>query len=139
MKRIAFILTVIFALLLLCSCQDTQRLYENKAICVEVSHVSCFEAYEHEIIYLENIERGRTYSLPSGENNPYKVELTVAQISQGGITLCFSQPLDRIKGDESGGWETEIDEFELFDKEPQRFITPTDGGGDIFEFSIVEK
>ena len=131
-------MTVTVVFFSLVCCEHAQAYYEDRAIRVEVSHISGFEAYEKYDVYFREIKKGQRYELPSGDANPcYKVAFTITKIRKGTVTAAFSQPMDRIR--ENASWEPEITEFEIGTNGSERFITPTDGGGDTFRFTLVSK
>ena len=136
MKRVlAFLLAVCAVALGLFSCRNAEEAYADKVILVRVSHTSGTKTVSEYDIYLENIKVGESYALPHGEANPcYTVTLTVTAVEEEGITLQFSQAMDRVR---EGRWECEITDFCLSEGSEERFCTPPDGGGDVFAFSIV--
>jgi len=137
MKRVfLFFLLVCAVALGMCSCQNAEEAYADKVIRVWVSHTSGTVAYEEYDIYLENIKVGECYALPRGNANAYAVTVTVVAVKKEGVTLQFSQEMDKVN---EGKWEPEITEFCLSEGSTERFVTPTDGGGDGFAFSIVHK
>ena len=137
MKRVfLFFLLVCAVALGVCSCQRAEEAYADKVIRVWVSHTSGTAVYEEYDIYLEKIKEGERYELPHGDANPYAVTVTVTAVEKDGITLQFSQVMDQVNEEK---WEPEITEFFLSEGSTERFVTPTDGGGDGFAFSIVHK
>ena len=140
MKRA--ILLALMAILVVCtlsSCQNAEGHYADRKIRIQVSHVSGFEVDAEYDVYLENIRVGESFELPHGEANlSYVVTVTITDVKKEEITLSFSEPMDRIpEGDAK--WETEIRSFRLIEGKTERFVTPTDGGGDNFAFSLVPK
>ncbi len=139
-KILAIVLTLFTVISTLTSCNANEKYYADKAIKVSVAHISGFNTDEKYDLYFEHIEKGATHALPNGKANPsYKVDFTITKITKDEITISFSQPLDKINDDESKRWELEQSSFALETQSSVRFITPTDGGGDMFEFSIVDK
>ena len=139
-KVIAFALLICVISLTFISCQNAEDAFGDKAIRVKVSHISGFEVEEEYDLYFENIKIGERNSLPNGDANPsYKVDFTIADMTKEGLTISFSQPMDKTDGDDTGKWQLEQESFVIRIGESQRFITPTDGGGDSFEFTIVDK
>ena len=141
MKRIFAIALALFTvILMLTSCSSNEKYYADKAIKVSVTHISGFNADEKYDLYFEDIEKGATHALPNGKANPsYRVDFTITKITKDEITISFSQPLDKINADETKRWELEQSSFTLEAQNSVRFITPTDGGGDMFEFSLIDK
>ena len=140
MRKIFLIVLMLYILLFtLTGCQSAEEYYENKSIRIEVCHTSCFDTYAEYDVYFENLKKGESFALPNGEANPYKVSVTITDINKDFITLAFSQPMDRIISGENSKWELGIDSFSLKYGSAERFVTPTDGGGDSFSFSIVDK
>ncbi len=141
MKRIFAIALALFTvILMLTSCSSNEKYYDGKAIKVSVTHISGFNADEKYDLYFEDIEKDRTHALPNGEaNTSYRVDFTITKITKDGITISFSQPLDKINSDETKRWKLEQSSFMLEAQNSVRFITPTDGGGDMFEFSLIDK
>ena len=141
MKKIVssfIIIAIVF--LFLCSCESAEEYYVQKTIRVKVRHVSCFEVYDEYDLYFDGIKRDQKYDLPSGKVNPsYKVLFTVTDISEDGVTIAFSQPMDKIVEDGTDHFELDQLSFVLREDNPQTFATPTDGGGDVFIFSIIDK
>ena len=140
MKRAVFlVLAVILAVCALCSCQNAEEYYADQKIRIQVSHISGFAVDAEYDVYLENVREGENFELPHGEANlSYMVTVTITDVKKDGITLSFSEPMDRIpEGDAK--WETEIRSFQLIEGKTERFVTPTDGGGDNFAFSLVPK
>ena len=139
MKRALLVLTVILSVCALCSCQNAEEHYADRKIRIQVSHISGFRVDAEYDVYLENVREGESFELPHGEANiSYMVTVTVTDVEKDGITLSFSQPMDRIpEGDAK--WELEIRSFQLTEGKTERFVTPTDGGGDSFAFSLVHK
>lgn len=104
-----------------------------------MTHISGFQADAEYDVYFESIKEGESYELPHGKANPsYVVTVTITAVEKDGITLSFSQPMDRITG-ENEKWDLDVTSFVLCDGDEARFITPTDGGGDGFIFSLVPK
>ena len=138
-KGVLLFLLVCAVALGLCSCQNAEGHYADRKIRIQVSHVSGFEVDAEYDVYLENIRVGESFELPHGEANlSYVVTVTITDVKKDGITLSFSEPMDRIpEGDAK--WETEIRSFQLIEGKTERFVTPTDGGGDNFAFSLVPK
>lgn len=139
MKRALFVvLTVILTVCTLCSCQNVEEHYADKKIRIQVSHISGFAVDAEYDVYLESVREGESFELPHGEANlSYMVTVTVTDVKKDGITLSFSEPMDRIpEGDAK--WE-EVGSFQLTEGETECFITPTNGGGDKFVFSLVPK
>ena len=141
MKKIISLFVVIsISLLSLSSCKSAEEHYIDKAIYVKVSHINCFDVYDEYDIYFDNIKRGERYDLPNGEANPsYKVEFTITNITKECLTITFSQPMDKINDENSKAWELGQSSFDLRQGDSQRFVTPTDGGGDVFIFTIIDK
>lgn len=141
MKRIFAIALALFTvILMLTSCSSNEKYYDGKAIKVSVAHISGFNADEKYDLFFEDIEKGATHALPNGKANPsYRVDFTITKITKDEITISFSQPLDKINSDETKRWELEQSSFTLEAQNSVRFITPTDGGGDMFEFSLIDK
>ena len=140
MKRELFLaLLVIVLTFALLSCQNAEEYYADRKIRIQVSHVSGFRVDAEYDVYLENIGVGESFELPHGEANlSYVATVTITDVKKDGITLSFSEPMDRIpEGDAK--WETEIRSFQLTEGKTERFATPTDGGGDNFAFSLVPK
>ena len=140
MKRTLFlILTVVLIACTFFSCQNAEEHYADQKIRIQVSHISGFAVDAEYDVYLENIRVGESFELPHGEANlSYVVTVTITDVKKDGITLSFSEPMDRIpEGDAK--WETEIRSFQLTEGKTERFATPTDGGGDNFAFSLVPK
>ena len=140
MKRVVFlVLAVILAVCALCSCQNAEEYYADQKIRIQVSHISGFAVDAEYDVYLENVREGENFELPHGEANlSYMVTVTITDVKKDGITLSFSEPMDRIPA-EDVKWELEIESFQLTEGETECFITPTDGGGDNFAFSLVPK
>ena len=137
MKRLFLAFLLLCAVSLrLCSCQNAEEMYADKVIRVWISHTSGTSTYEEYDIYLGNIKVGECYALPRGNANAYAVTVTVTAVEKDGITLQFSQEMDKVN---EGKWEPEITEFCLSEGSTERFVTPTDGGGDGFTFTIVHK
>ena len=135
MKRaLAIVIIIVLSIFSLVSCQNAEIYYEDKVICLSVTHISGFDAGEEYYVYLEDIITGKSYTLPNGAANPYEVTATITKVEKEKITIDFSQPMDE---DHSSG-TVEVNSFELALDEARRFITPTCGGGDIFIFSIVD-
>ena len=140
MKRAVFlVLAVILAVCVLCSCQNAEEDYADKKIRIQVTHISGFAVDAEYDVYLENVREGESFELPHGEANlSYMVTVTITDVKKDGITLSFSEPMDRIPA-EDVKWELEMESFQLTEGETECFITPTDGGGDKFVFSLVPK
>lgn len=141
MKRFtSLFLAFLVILLSLNSCHNIEKQYTDKAIRVKVSHIGGFEVYDEYDLYFDTIREGEKYELPSGEANPsYKVDITITDITEEGVAIVFSQPMDRIMDGDPQKWILEQTTFMLKQEDSQRFTTPTDGGGDVFEFSIIHK
>ena len=141
MKKIISIALILCTVLLtFVSCQNAENAFGDKAIRVKVNHISGFEVEEEYDLYFENIKIGERNSLPNGDaNSSYKVDFTIIDITKESLTISFSQPMDKTDGDDAGKWQLEQESFVIGIGEPHRFITPTAGGGDSFEFTIVNK
>ena len=139
MKRaILLALTVIFAICALYSCQNVEGHYADRRIRIQVTHISGFEVDAEYDVYLENVRVGESFELPHGEANlSYVVTVTITAVEKEGITLSFSQPMDSISQPDAK-WKEAVS-FQLIEGKTECFITPTDGGGDKFAFSLAAK
>lgn len=138
-KILAVILAFYMVLFTFVSCQSAEELYADKAIRVEVSHISGFETYDEYDLYFESIKKDEKCDLPKGSANSYKVDFSITEISKEGLTITFSQPMDKTNDGDLEKRELEQSSFVLETGTSQRFVTPTDGGGDVFEFTIIDK
>ena len=140
-KIIALLIIASVTLLSFASCQSAEDHYDDKAICVEVTHTSGSGGYENSEkydLYFNEIKKGEKYELPNGESNPYEVDFTITSISKENITITFSQTMCRVTEDTPTEWIYNT-EFTVSVDNSELFSTPTDGGGDSFRFTIVDR